>query len=184
MCDPMTAIGIGLSAAGQVAGFAGQQQATDDYNASAKQNAINASVAATRQYQDEGFRYAADVKAANQEGYDAVMRARQAAGTAKASAGTSGLDLGSVSVQSILSDINNTESRSKSVIDDRRDESAYAYRGRTKSIEAQAQGRINSMPFKEGPSKLGLALGIASSAFGVASKNDKIANKINGYFGG
>lgn len=180
MCDPLTMIGIGLSAAGQVASFAGQQAQTDSYNAAARQNAINASVAATQKYSDEGRKLQYEAKQTNQEGYDAAMKAREAAGMAKASAGSAGMDLRSLSVNSILSNIYNDEAAAGYAIQDRHDEAEAGFKSRTKAYEAEAQGRINSMPFKEGPSPLGLALGIATDAFGVASKSPKVKS----YFGG
>lgn len=179
----MTAISIGLSVAGNVAGFAGQQQQTDAYNAAAQQNAINAGSAATRKYSDEQRRISQEAKQTNQEGWDAVMKARQAKGTAVASAGTAGMDLSSLSVNSILSNIAFNEANSEYNIADRHDQEEAGYRSNVEAYKAEAQGRINSMPFKEGPSPLGLALGIATDAFGIAAKNPKFANAVNGAFG-
>ena len=41
-----------------------------------------------------------------------------------------------------------------------------SFRGRVKSVESEAQQRINSMPFMEGPNPLGLAINIAGAAAG------------------
>lgn len=167
----MTAISVGLSAASSAAGFAGQQSQTNSYNAAAKQNAINASVAATHQYEDEGRRLISDAKQTNNEGYQAIMKARQAKGTVMASAGTSGMDAGSLSVDSILAGISSDEANSGYAVASRHDDGEANYRSAGRGIEAQAQGRINSMPFKDGPSPLGMALSIGTDALGSISKS-------------
>lgn len=153
----------GLSAIGQGASFIGQQNATNQYNAAAKQNAINASLAAQRQYEDEGRRYFYNNKQNLQQGFQTEMKARQARGTAVASAGTAGIDASSISVQSILNDIDQQQAANDGVLRDKQEDAESAFRSRVDSYEAQAQGRINSMPFKEGPSPLALGLGIADA---------------------
>jgi uncharacterized membrane protein len=173
MCDPVSAIGAGLSAAGQVAGFMGQQQATDAYNDSAKQNAINANLAATQQYTDEQRKTLADAKQTNQQGYQAAIQARQAVGAAKASVGSAGMDMSSLSVNSILSNLHNQEAQSEYAVQDRHDQEVAGYNSRTTGEEMQAQGRINSMPYKNSPSPLGLALGIGAGSFDAFSKSPK-----------
>lgn len=160
--------------AGQVAGFAGKQQEVDNYNAAAKQNAINANIAATNKYTDEGRRLQYESKEVNQEGYEAVMKARQAKGTAVASGVSSGIDVSSLSLNSIMSSIENDESRSADAVQTRHDANEDTFRARGRTYEAEAQGRINSMPFKEGPSPLGLVLGIATEGFNAFAKRSKM----------
>lgn len=176
MCGPLAAIGFGLQAASQVAGFAGQQQATDDYNAAARQNAINASLAMTHKTEDEQRRYAYDTKNNISQAYDAIMKARQAKGTAIASAGTAGLDASSLSVDSILSNIGNQEAESVNNFQAKQDDMEDAYRSRTRGYYYEAMGRINSMPFKRGPSPLGLGLGIATAGFNTIQNSPTAKN--------
>lgn len=173
MCDPMSAIGFGLSAASQVAGFAGQQEQTDAYNAAAQQNAINAGVAASNKYADEGRSFVYDSKKNMQEGYKAVMSGRKARGTAVASAGSAGIDGSSLTLGDILSDINQESAVNLDNIAAKQDDMKSAFRSRVKSYEAEAQGRINSMPYKEGPSPLALGLNIASAGFGAVKDSPK-----------
>lgn len=176
MCDPVSAavIGTGLAIGKDVASFAGQQSQTNAYNAASGQNAINAGVAASRKYADEQSKTIADAKQTNQEGYAAVMKARQAKGTALASASTSGFDASSVSVNSILSGIENDEANSVYAVQDRHDNETTNYRSDTKAYEAEAQGRINSMPKKSGPSPLGLALAIGGDLMSGAKSSGKL----------
>lgn len=180
MCAPMTAISAGLSAAGGAASFMGQQQATDDYNATARQNAINANLATTQQYTDEQRKMTADAQQTNQQGYAAEMKARQAVGAAKASTGSAGLDMSSLSVNSILSDLHNQEAQNEYAVQDRHENEAVNYNSRTNAEQLQAQGRINTMPYKDGPSPLGAALSIGSSVFGAVAKSPKAQS----WFGG
>jgi len=170
MCDPMTAIGVGLSAMGQMAGFQAEQQAVKAHNAAAKQNAINAGLAATRKYTDEGRVLAHEAKETNQEGFDAIMKARQAQGTGVASAGTAGMDLASGTVQAVLSDINRQEADTQYRVQDRHDRGKENYLSKVEQHKAEAQNRINSMPLKPKPSPIGMILGIATEAFGAIPK--------------
>ncbi len=165
MCDPISAIGMGLQIAGSVAGFAGQQQATNDYNSAAMANARNASLAAQHQYEGEGRKLITDTAAINQEGFDAVMSARQARGQAEASAGSSGIDASSITVASILADMDAQEARSEFNTGLKREDAKYGYTENTRAIKAQAEGRINSMPTKRGPSPLALGINVANLGF-------------------
>ena len=163
MCTPMAAIGFGLSAISSVAGYGQQVADTKAYNAQAAQNAANASIAATHKYEDEGRRTAYDVQRLQQEGYKQAMEARRVKGSAIASAGSSGIDISSLSVGSILSDIDQQEAINESNTQTKMDDRTEAYKGNVQSYEAEAQGRINSMPFKATPSPLGAILGIAQA---------------------
>lgn len=167
MCDPMSAIGFGLQAAGMVAEHQGQQRQVDAHNAAAAQNAINASLAGQRQYEDEDRRLIYDNRMAMREGYQAVKQARQAQGTARASTGTAGFDMASVSVNNILSSLASEEGDARFTSVLRSKDLQAARDSRVRSHEAQAQGRINSMPMKQGPSGAALGLGIATAGFGA-----------------
>lgn len=171
MCDPVSAIGFGLSAAGQVAGFAAKQDAVNQSNAASRQNAVNAGVAASRQYGDEQRRMALDVKKDNQEGYKSEMQARQSAATAQASGASSGMDIRSGTMKAVLASLKQDEAMDQANVSDNRDNAKDRYKGAVDQAEAQAQGRINSQPLKANPSPLGMALGIATSAFDSASSS-------------
>lgn len=163
MCTPVAAIGFGLQAVSQVASFAGQQQQTDAYNAAAAQNAQNASLAAERQYEDQGRRFIYNNTKVLQEGQDAIFSARKARGALTASAGSAGIDASSLTVQSLLSESHSEEARSEYNADLKRQDSLNALKSANDEAYAQAQGRIASMPHKDGPSPLALGLGIATA---------------------
>lgn len=164
----MAAIGFGVSAIGQAAGYAQSQQDTDNYNAQAKQNAINASVAASNKYADAGRQYAYDVMHTQQEGYNQAMKARQAHGSAVASAGSSGFE--GATVNDVLNDIDQQEAINEANSQTKIDDKKQAYQGQVQSYEAEAQNRINSMPLKSDPSPLGAILGIATAGLDATSK--------------
>lgn len=164
MCDPVTAIGFGLSAAGQVAGFAGEQEATKEYNRAAAQNRMNALVAANRQYADIDRSFIYNTTKDRMEAYDTVMDARKAASVVAASGGSSGFDARSLSVGDLLSEYDREQGETDARFGLKLDDRKSARNSNIEETRAQAEGRINSMPFKAGPSPLALGLGIANSA--------------------
>lgn len=176
MCDPASAIGFGLSAAGQVAGFAAKQQAVDKANAEARQNAINANVAATQQYGDAGRKLSMDAKKINQEGYKAEMAARQAAGTARSSGASSGIDIRSGTMKGILAAMAQDNAMDQYNVKTNLDAAKDTYSQTTKQAKAQAEGRINSMPMRDDPSPVGMMLGIATNAFDSISSTKQGKN--------
>lgn len=176
ICDPVTAIGFGLSAAGQVAKFAGEQQATDDYNEASGKNRISALTAANNKYADVDRSYIYDSTKNRMEAYDTIMKARKAAGMVKASGASSGFDGGSATVTDLLSEYDRDEGETTARFGMKQDDLEASRKSRVESYRSEAEGRINSMPLKSGPSPLALGLGIASSALdGVKStKQGKI----------
>jgi hypothetical protein len=163
MCTPMAAIGFGLQAIGQVAGYGQSVADTKAYNSQAKQNAVNASVAASHNYELEGRRYSYDIRQMQQEGFQQAMKARQATGTAIASAGSSGLEGSGHTVNAILSDIDQQEAINEANTATKMEDRREGYTSAVQHYEAEAQGRINSMPLKSTPSPLGAILGIATA---------------------
>jgi hypothetical protein len=161
----MCTVTAALAAGQAVVGFVGQQQAANAQNATAAAAHQSASLAAQRQYEDEQRRYRFDAKATQMEGYDAVMRGRQAASTVAASAGASGFDMGSLSVSSILAAEAQKTAANIAKVDAKQEDLKTSYEAKVDSYEAQAQGRINSMPFKAGPNPLGLAINLAGAAY-------------------
>jgi len=167
MCDAISAIGMGLSVMGQVSEFQGRQAKVDAHNAAAAQNAVNASLAGQRKYEDEDRKLIYDARMVNREGYSAVKEARQAKGQARASTGSAGFDLSSVTVNNIVSTLASEESDARFTSLLKTKDLQSARDSRVRSYEAEAQGRINSMPMKQGPNPLALGLGIAKTGFGT-----------------
>lgn len=160
MCGPM--VGPMLGIAGQVANFAAQSSAANAQNKAALANAQNASIAATHKYEAEGRRLRYNSMREQQEGYKAVMAGRQAQATGVASAGGAGIDLGSISVGALMANEANKTQQNLDVLNTKFEDNQQAYLSATKSYEAEAQGRINSMPMKPGPNPLALGINIAS----------------------
>jgi hypothetical protein len=162
LCEPAT-IGLAISAASAVGGFAAQQQKANAVNAASKQNAINASVAASNSYADEGRKFIYNMRETQQQGYGATMKGREAQGTGAASGGASGFDASSLSIGDIMS---NEAQRTAANLDNimtKQDDRKSALKSTMTGIEAQAQGRINAMPGMEDPSPLGLAINLAGA---------------------
>ena len=171
MCELMAAMTVAstaLSMAGSVAQYSGQQAATNAYNASAAQNAMSASVAATRKYNDEEARTYYDMLSINKEGYKNAMRGREALGMARASAGSSGV--GGISVDNIFAAVKQQAAENEGNIQLKREDRMLARDSRMDTYEAEAQGRINSMPYKAGPDPLALGINLASDATKFGTK--------------
>jgi hypothetical protein len=171
MCELMAAMTVAstaLSAAGAVAQHQGQQASTDAYNASAAQNAMFASTAATRKYNDENTRTYYDMLSINKEGYKAAMRGREAASTARASSGSAGV--AGLSVDNIYAAVKQQAAENETNVQLKREDRLLAADARMDSYEAEAQGRINSMPYKAGPDPLALGINLASTATNFGTK--------------
>ena len=159
MCGP--ALGPMLGIAGQVANFAAQSQAANAANSAALANAQSASIAATHKYESEGRHLIYANRREQQEGYRAVMAGREAAATGTASAGAAGFDADSISVGALLANQHNKTWQNIDVMNTKMEDNEQAYRSAVKTYEAEAQGRINSMPMKPGPNPLALGINMA-----------------------
>lgn len=167
MCTMLAAAGFAIQAAGAVANFASQQSAADAANQQAMVNARDATLAAQYKYEDEGRRMIYDARRTQQEGYKATMAGRQAKGTAIASAGASGFDMSSLSVGAILANESQKMEQNLDSVRTEFEDIDAGYRSRVRSYQAEAQGRINSMPMRAGPNPLGLAINIAGAGLGA-----------------
>lgn len=174
MCE----ISAALAMASSVAGYVAQSQAVDAQNAAAAIAHQNAGLAATRKYEAEQQNMISEARAARQQGYDAAMKARESQGVAKASAGSSGIDIASLSVDDII----NTERQRAAInadrIQNRLDDSANQYLFNTKAYEQEAQARIDATPFQAAPSPLGLAIELAGAAYQGYRKNPNLSLNI------
>jgi len=162
MCTIMAALG----AASSVAKFAGQQQATDAYNAQAAAAHRDAGIAASNKYADEQRKLIYNSRSAQQKGYEAALKGRAAVATGTASSGSAGIAAGSLTLDQLIAASKQKAAENEARVQTKREDMTEAYRGRVKTYEAEAQQRINSMPLKEGPNPLGLAINIAGAAVG------------------
>lgn len=166
MCGPMAALGLGMSAAGSIMNYSSEQAKAKQNNTKVLQNAQNASLAASRQYEDEQRKYIYDAKQIQQEGYQAALKGAAAQGTIKASAGSSGFDAASVTLGGLLGDVAGKTAQNLANIKMKQDDQEDAYDARVDTAHAQAVSRTNSMSMVAGPSPLALGLNIANSAVG------------------
>jgi len=152
-----------LGIASSVASFAAEAQATKAHNAAVAQAHHDARLAAANKYTDEGRRFRYDAKALRREGYKAVNAGREALATARASAGSSGIASSSLSLRAILNNEKRKIGDNIATNNDKMEDMRTTYIGRVETYKNEAQARINSMPFKEGPNPLGLFINIASA---------------------
>lgn len=168
MCTLMAAV----AAAGSAVQFMGQVQATNAYNAQAAAAHRDAGIAASNKYGDIQRRYEYDAKATNQEGYKAALKGRSEAATGIASAGSAGISGGSITLQNLEAMSRQMAAENEARVQTKREDLRESFIGQGQSIQSEAQGRINSMPFKAGPNPLGLAISLASAGVtGMAGAN-------------
>jgi hypothetical protein len=162
-------LGVALSAASSVASFAAEQQAVNAHNQATAQAHLDARWAAANKYTDEGRKFRYDAKSLRKEGYKAAVAGREAIATATASAGSSGIASHSVSLKHIINAEKRKTGDNMANIEHKYEDMRTDYINKVKNHQTEAQARINSMPFKEGPNPLGLIIGIAGGlAKGVA----------------
>lgn len=172
MCDVASA----LMAASSAVSFAGQVSATNAYNAQASVAHRDAEIAATNKYNDLQRKYTYDTKGVNQEGYKAALKGRSEVASGIASAGAAGIAPGSLTLDALINAANQTTAENENRIQAKRDDMQDALRGNMESVRAEAQQRINSTPYKEGPNPLGLAINLASAGANAAV-NAKLIDK-------
>jgi hypothetical protein len=153
-----------IAAASSAVQFIGQAQATNEYNAQAAAAHRDARIAAANKYGDIQRRFNYDARATNQEGYKAAMKARAEQGTLVASSGAAGVAGGSMTLDNLIAMSQQVAAENETRVQTKRDDAKEAFIGQGQSIQAEAQQRINSMPFKQGPNPLGLAINFASAA--------------------
>lgn len=171
----MCTIAGALGALGAVAQFAGQSQATDEYNASAAAAHRDADIAATNKYKDLGSKYVYDAKSLNQEGYKAALKGRAEIATGVASAGAMGIAPGSITLDNLVNSTKSQMATNEANIQNKRDDAHDTLLGNEDSVKAEAQQRINSTPFKSSPNPMNLMLGIATSGLNAGEKSGMIS---------
>jgi hypothetical protein len=152
-----------LSAASAAVSFAGQAQATSDYNKQAAAAHRDARIAAANKYGDLQRRYNYDARANNQEGYKAAMKGRAELATGITSGGSAGIAGGSITLANLESMSRQIAAENEARVGLKRDDLKDTFIGQGDSVRAEAQQRINSMPFKQGPNPLGLAINFAQA---------------------
>lgn len=177
----MCTIAAALMAASSAVQFAGQVQATNAYNAQAAAAHRDAGIAASNKYGDLQRRYTYETKATNQEGYKAALRQRSEQGSLVASAGSAGIAGGSLTLDNLIAASRQVGAENEARVQAKRDDSQEALIGQFDSVRAEAQQRINSMPFKAGPNPLGLAINLASAAAGGAQTAGYISPSLGGF---
>lgn len=159
-------LGAATSAMGAVAKYSSDSQATAEYNAQAAAAHRDADIAATNKYKDLSTKYVYDAKSLNNDAYKATLKGRAELATGVASAGAVGIAPGSLTLNNLVAATRQQMANNESNISDKRDDNKETLVGADASVQAEAQQRINSMPFKAGPNPMTAALGVASAVVG------------------
>lgn len=152
---------LGIASAGMQ--FMGQKAAADAQNEAANRNIVSAREAYNRNIIDNTRNFRAKAVETQQRRFDATLEARDAQGTAIASAADSGTMGNSIMAfrNSLLRKASENDYRISSAFEANRND----YTNRVDTARAQAVDRINSMPYAAQPSILGLAINAASAVF-------------------
>jgi hypothetical protein len=179
----MCTLAAGIGALGAIAQFSAQQSATKEYNEQAAIAHRDAEVAASYKYTDLDRKYVYDSASLNQEGYKDALKARSEQATGIASAGSAGIAGGSITLQNLVGASIQTAANNEANIQTKRDDSKDSLQSNLASVNAEAQQRINSVPFKAGPNPLGLAINIASAGLGGLNSSSSGSNGLKFDFG-
>lgn len=171
MCGPVAPLltagasiaSAGLGIMGAQREYSAQQNAVMAHNYNVLLNAQSAGISASNQYADIGKQFTYETRSAQQEANQAVMSGREAAGTAIASAGSSGFTGSSLTLGAVMSDIERKNADAEYNYEAKVDDLKSSYISKGKTIQGQAQERINSMQFQAQPDGSALGLNIAGS---------------------
>lgn len=157
-----------VAAIGQaVAGYAQQQQATNDQNAYHEQNRRTAVAAAGDRYAAINAKAVADNKAASADLLDKQTKALKARATATNAAGEAGLSLSSLSVDALERDLLAQFGRQEDALQTNLEGKQAENRERAESTYNDTVSRINSVRKARNPSPLGMIASIGGSLAGM-----------------
>jgi hypothetical protein len=165
MCDIISMIGFGLSAASTAAGFVEAQNQAAAQNAMVRQNQEAAQENLRREYAATQTRQIQEEDAAAVQKQDISREARAARATAMTSAGESGVT--GLSVDALLADIYGKEATAKDRISMNTGFTTQQLTAEMDGLKAKAKDRINSMPWANSPSPFAAALKIGGAGLGA-----------------
>ena len=169
MCDPITLMTIGVSIAGSMVQYQGQQDSYDAQMARVKANADNANAATRTNMNNINTRAQQEGLAANQKKFESGLDTRAAVATAVTAAGEG--NVSGMSVNAVLGDFYGKQGRFDAAVDTNQDFSRSYLAGEMDAASAQGQNQINSMPLPEAPNPAAMLVDIFGSAVsGYASR--------------
>lgn len=172
MCEPVSLIGFGLSAAGSIMNYSAQQQAHSQSKRDAAINDYNARINFGYQQRDLNTRQVQEQEAAAAKRFDAHLEAQRAKSTATVAAGEGGVT--GLSVVQLLGDYDAKAGRYKDRVDQQLEGNIANIESQKKGSAANALDRINSVKVLPKPSFIDAGLRIASAgvnAWSGAQKN-------------
>jgi len=175
MCDATAAISAGKA----VAGYAAEQEKVNAENEARSENIQSAQRDNIVRNNAAQIDYQLDVKAQNQEEFDAVIAKRAAMSSSATYAASSGVT--GKSVTNTLQAIAQAGNRNKTRLDDKEEVIERNYEARTRAIKSDLEQSYASNRFQDGPSPIGMVLGIAGA--GLEANERAIARGGNGFLG-
>jgi hypothetical protein len=161
MCEPTTI--MALSIASSAAGLVAQNQAASAQSA-ANQRQYQAAMQARAANLNQTNLEASQERAGSMQKLEENnLRAREAAATARVSAGESGIS--GLSVDALLSDLGNKQSRYNSSVATNFDSSMGAIENQRQNIQTSAANQINSLKSPAAPDYMGAALRIGTAVY-------------------
>lgn len=172
MCTIMAALGAALSGVQSIAGFAGQSQAADAANAQAAAAHRDALISYQNKVGDLQRQYIYNERAAQQKGYAATLKGRAAAATGLASSGSAGVGANSITLEQLMNDERQVTAENLNRVRSQQEDLKDQYIGQSISAQYDAQGRINSVPFRMGPNPASLGLQLAAGGINAFNQQN------------
>lgn len=168
MCDPLSLIGLGVSALTEVVSYQGQVAAAEQQNQLYRDNAARANQNARDQMFQTQQRMLQEQEAAATEKIDNSREARAAKATASAAAGEAGVT--GLSVDALMREFDGRAAEANDRIDQNTEWSMTQLNNEMKGVRANAEDRINSVQRAAKPSFWDAGLRIAGA--GLKSHSD------------
>ncbi|WP_127702632.1 hypothetical protein [Sinorhizobium medicae] len=147
-----------MSAASAVVGYQAEQSQYEAQRQNYENNRIAANKAAVGQYATSQNKQLQEAKATSQELQNTNREALQARSTANVAAGEAGVT--GLSVDALINDYYGQEGRYERTLSNNYQMQADYLRGEMEGVQAQAEGRINSVDQGQKPSFAGAAIRI------------------------
>lgn len=158
MCDPISMMTAAFGIAQTGMEFIGAKQQAKQQNAMVRENQKAANANLVREYADVQTRQIQEEDAAAVQKQDLSREARAARATTMAAAGEAGVS--GLSVDALLADVYGKEATAKDRISQNNGFTTQNLTREMDGLKANAQDRINSMPWSSGPSPFAAALKI------------------------
>lgn len=170
MCDPLSMIGLAVSATTTGLSYQAEASAAQQQNRLYRENAMRANETARQQMFDTQQRMIQEQEAGAAEKIDTMREAREARATAEAAAGEA--NVSGLSVEALMREFSGREAAFNDRVDQNTDWSMRQLNNEMRGVRANAEDRINSVQRAAKPSFFDAGLRIAGAGLGSYSEHE------------